>query len=198
MRFDKTVLLATLIALSATFSAQAYAQEKFGIDPGQTPRLETSLGYMFLHANAPPGKCGCFSANGGYGSAVYNLPRGFGIVADLSGVHASNISGTTQTVTLFNALFGVRYSLRHMSKRYVPFVQALGGSSHESSNYAYVQSVTGAALSLGGGVEATIKPHWGWTIAEADWIHSYLPNAQNNLQNDLRVSTAITFRFGLR
>ena len=198
MRFDKTVLLATLIALSATFSVQARAQEKFGIDPGQTPRFETSLGYTYLHANAPPGKCGCFSANGGYGSVVFNVPRGFGVVADLSGVRAGNISGTTQSVTLFNGLFGVRYSVRHLSKRYVPFAQALGGFSHESSNYTYVQSVTGAAFSLGGGVETTIKPHWGWTIVEADWIHSYLPNAQNNIQNDLRVSTAITFRLGPR
>jgi len=86
--------------------------------------------------------------------------------------------------------------MRTVSKRFVPYVQALGGGALELSNYAVVQNVSGAAFSLGGGVTTTIKPHLGWTIVEADWIGSRVPNAQNNIQNDLRVSTGITFRLG--
>jgi outer membrane immunogenic protein len=202
MRFDKTALLATLIALTATLcaplSAQTRAAETFGVEPGQTPVLETSLGYTFEHANAPPAQCGCFSANGGYGSAVFNMPGGFSLVADLAAVHASNIGGTTQTVTIFHYLFGPRYSLRTVSKRFVPYVQALGGGAEEFSNYAFVQNVSGVAFSVGGGVTTTINRHFGWTIVEADWVGSRLPNAQNNLQNDLRVSSGLTFRLGPR
>jgi hypothetical protein len=40
--------------------------------------------------------------------------------------------------------------------------------------------------------------HFSWTIVEADWVQSRLPNAQNNLQNDLRVSSGFTFRLGPR
>ena len=67
MRYDKTVLLTAFLALSVALShsAQARAQETFGIESGQTPALEASAGYSFIHANAPPGQCGCFSANGG-------------------------------------------------------------------------------------------------------------------------------------
>src|ERR1035437_11121184 len=102
MPFDKTLLLTSFIALSATLSAQRRAQETLGIDPGQTPILETSVGYTFLHANAPPGQCGCFSANGGYGSVVVNMPSGLGIVADLSAIHANNIADTALSITVFN------------------------------------------------------------------------------------------------
>jgi outer membrane immunogenic protein len=200
MRFDTTVLLTAILALSTGIPAlgQTHAPTIFGTAPGQVPALETSVGYTFIHANAPPGQCGCFSASGGFGSAVFNMPRGFSIVADLNAVHASNIDSTTQSLTVFNYLFGPRYSLRTLSKRFTPYAQALGGRSQEFSSYAAVQSVSGSAFSLGGGVSTVLKPHLGWTIVEADWIQSRLPNAKNNLQNDIRVSTALTFRLGPR
>jgi len=179
MRFDKTVLLTAFIALSATFSAQAGAQRAL---------LETSLGYSFVHANAPPGQCRCFSSNGGYGSVVFNLPRGLSLVADLAVVHAGSVASSTQSITVFNYLFGPRYSFR-AAGRFVPYVQALGGGSKEFSSYATLNNPTGAAFSLGGGVSTNL---------EADWVQSRLPNAQDNLQNDLRVSSAVTFRLGSR
>jgi hypothetical protein len=198
MRFDKTALITAFIALSTTLSAQVRAQETFGTDPGQTPVLETTAGYTFVHANAPPGQCGCFSANGGYGSVVFNMPRGFSVVADMAGVHTNTVGATTQSITLFNYLFGPRYTFRTFSKRFLPYGQILGGGSQEFSSYTAVQNVHGAAFSAGGGVSTTLKPHFGWTIVEADWVHSYLPNAQNNLQNDLRISSGFTFRLGPR
>lgn len=99
---------------------------------------------------------------------------------------------------MFNYLFGPRYRLKPVFKRYVPYAQMLGGGSEEISSYTAVQGVVGAAFSVGGGVSTTINPHFGWTIFEVDWVHSYVPNAQNNLQNDLRVSSGITFRLGPR
>jgi outer membrane immunogenic protein len=203
MRFDTTRLLTQLIALSATLSvcaasAQNRVPEIFGTGPGETPVLETSAGYTFIHANAPPGQCGCFSANGGYGSVVFNMPRGFGLVGDLAAVHANNIAGTTQSITVFNYLFGPRYSFRTLSRRFVPYGQILGGGSQELSSYTAVQTVSGAAFSVGGGVSMTLKPHLAWNLLEADWIHSYIPNASNDIQNDVRVSTGLTFRLGPR
>ena len=91
MRFDRKFLLTATLALSA--ARPVHAQQTFGIEPGQVPVLETSFGYSFLHANAQPGQCGCFSANGGFGSVVFNAPHGFSIVANLNAVHAGNIAG---------------------------------------------------------------------------------------------------------
>ena len=43
-----------------------------------------------------------------------------------------------------------------------------------------------------------VHPKCGW-IVEADWVmHSYIPNAQNNLQNNFRISSGFTFRLGPR
>lgn len=198
MRFDKTILLTAFLALSATVSAQSHPQETFGIGPGQTPVLETSVGYTFIQANAPPGQCGCFSANGGYASAVFNMPHRFGIVADLAAVHANTVGSATQSITIANFLFGPRYRFHPVFKRYAAYAQVLGGNSQELSSYAAVQNVHGAAFSVGGGLTTTLTPHLGWTIVEADWVHSFLPNAQNNLQNDLRISSGFTFRLGPR
>ena len=203
MRFDNKVRLTALVALSVLLSAASlYGQkrtpESFGTDPGQTPALEASLGYTFLHANAPPAQCGCFSANGGYGSLVFNLPRGLSLVADLAASHANTIGATPQSITVFNFLFGPRYSFRTASKRFLPYAQVLGGGSEEMSSYTAVSTVMGKAFSVGGGVSTTIDRQFGWTILEANWVQSRLPNAQNNLQNDLRVSSGITFRLGPR
>ena len=194
MRFDKIVLLTALVVLLSTFSTQIRAQEAVI----ETPVLETGVGYTFIHANAPPSQCGCFSANGGFGSVAFNLPHGFGLVADFTAIHANNVAGTTQSITVFNYLFGPRYYFRTTSGRFVPYAQALGGGSRETSSYTAVQSVKGAAFSIGGGVNTTVNRHFGWTILEADWVHSLLPNAQNNLQNDLRISSGISFRLGQR
>jgi opacity protein-like surface antigen len=190
MRFDKIVLLTALIAVPAVLSAHAGAQES-----GQMPMFETTLGYTYIHANAPPGQCNCFSANGGFGSVVFNIPRGFSLVADLAAAHASNVGSTTQSITVFNYLFGPRYSFR-TSSRFLPYVQILGGGSQEFSSYAALNNPKGAAFSVGGGVSTTLNRHFSWTILEADWVQSRLPNAQNNLQNDLRISSAITFGIG--
>jgi hypothetical protein len=203
MRFDKTVSLTAFITLSVallaqSFSAQARAQETFGLEPGQTPVLETSVGYTYIHANAPPGQCGCFSANGGYGSVVFHMPRNFAVVADLAAVHSGTAGTASQSITVFNYLFGPRYTFRPVFKRYQPYAQILGGGSQELSSYSTVQNISGAAFSVGGGINTTLKPHFGWTIFEADWVHSYIPNAQNNIQNDLRVSSGVTFRLGPR
>ncbi len=198
MRLGKTALLAALIALSATLSAQVRKPEEFGIDPGQTPVMEVSLGFSFLRTNTPPGQCGCVSLNGGFGSLVVNTPHGISMVADLSAVHAPNVAGTQQSITIFNYLFGPRYSLRTVSRRFTPYVQVLAGGSQEMSNYVSVQTVKGVGISGGGGVSKTFNPRIGWNVVEADWIHSQIPNAQSDRQNNLRISSAITFRFGPR
>lgn len=203
MRFDKTASLTAFILLSValfaqSLSAQSRPQETFGLEPGQTPVLETSLGYTFIHANAPPGQCGCFSANGGYASIVVHMPRNLAVVADFAAAHTNAVGATTQSITVFNYLFGPRYTFRPIFKRYMLYGQALGGGSQELSSYAAIHNPSGAALSVGGGASTTLNPHFGWTIIEADWVHSFLPNAQNNIQNDLRVSTGFTFRLGPR
>jgi outer membrane immunogenic protein len=197
MRFNKVILPAILWVLSLNANAQANHSSTFGIDQGQTAVLEIGAGYAYFHANAPAMKCGCFSLNGGNGFFIVNAPHGMSLVADLSAAYANNINGTTQTVTIFNYLFGPRYSYR-AAHRFTPFVQALAGGAKEMSNYGYVQNVNAFAASGGGGVNTVINRRIQWNIVEADYVYSRLPNAVNTHQNILRVTTGFSVRFGPR
>jgi outer membrane immunogenic protein len=197
MRIHTLLSAAIILVLSSAASAQAVPAQTFGIDKGQVPVMEIGLAYDFFHANAPPAQCGCFSMNGGGGTMVVNMPHGISLVADLAGAHASNIDGTNQNITIFNYLFGPRYSYRKMH-RFTPYVEALAGGSTELSNYTYVANVSAFAVSGGGGVSTVINRRLAWNVLEADYVYSRLPNAVNTHQNNLRVTTGISFRFGPR
>jgi outer membrane immunogenic protein len=208
MRFDRSysVLRAATIKAIALLAvgvfplhcrAQARSTTGFGSPAEQTSAVELGFNYTYLRANAPPAACGCFSMNGGGGNLVVNMPHGVSLVADLDATHASKINGTTQTITVFDYLVGPRYSYRTMS-RFTPYIQVLLGGSEELSNYAFVENSNAFAVSGGGGVSRVLNRRVAWNIVEVDYIYSRLPNAVNDHQNDLRVSTGITLRFGPR
>jgi outer membrane immunogenic protein len=197
MRIDKVFLPAMILALSLSASAQTVSAQQFGIDRGQVPVIEVGFNYTFIHANAPPASCGSFSMNGGGGTLVVNAPRGLSLVADLSGAHANQVDGSNQNITIFDYLFGLRYSYRAVH-RFTPYVEALVGGSKEVSNYTYVADVNAFAVSGGGGISTVINRRFAWNIVEADYVYSRLPNAINTHQNNLRVTSGITFRFGQR
>jgi len=48
----------------------------------------------------------------------------------------------------------------------------------------------------GGGVMTKIKPKWGITVIEVDYVYTRIPNATNNTQNNLRIATGVTYHFG--
>jgi outer membrane immunogenic protein len=197
MHFKKLALPCLLLMLCVAARAQTNNLKMFGTDPGQTPALELGANYSFFHANAPPGACGCFSISGGGGTLVVNAPHGISLVADLSGGHANQVDGTSQNITLFNYVFGPRYSYR-TSHRFTPYVEGLVGKSVEVSNYAYVENVSSLAVQAGGGVTMRVNRVIGWNVMETDYVYSQLPNSLNNQQSTLRVSSGILFRFGPR
>jgi outer membrane immunogenic protein len=196
MRIDKVFLPAIIIlAMSVSASAQNVPAQRLGTDESHVPAIEVGVNYTFMHANAPPASCGCFSMNGGSGTFVVNTPRGISYVADLSAAHASQVDGTNQNITIFNYLFGPRYSYRAMH-RFTPYVEVLAGGSKETSNYTYVADVSAFAASGGGGISTVLNRRFAWNIFEADYVYSRLPNAVNTHQNNLRITSGITFRFG--
>jgi len=193
---SKKIVLAGLWVMFVIAGVHVAQAQAFGTGHGETPTLEIGANYDFFHANAPPGACGCFSMNGGGGTLVFNTPYGISAVADLSGGHAGAVDRTSQNITLFNYVFGPRYSYRHV-RHVTPYVEGLVGRSMEISNYAYVQQKTALAAVGGGGINMPITKLIGWDI-EVDYVYSQLPNAVNGNQSTLRVSTGILFRFGPR
>jgi len=196
MMTKKIVLSGLVWVMFAVAGVRVAHAQAFGTGHGETPALEIGVNYDFFHANAPPGACGCFSMSGAGGTLAFNAPYGISAVADLSGGHAHGVDGTSQNISLFNYVFGPRYSYRR-TRHFTPYVEGLVGRSMEISNYAYVQQVSALAAMGGGGVSMPITRLIGWDV-EADYAYSKLPNAVNNNQSTLRVSTGLLLRFGPR
>ncbi len=159
------------------------------------PRLEFGANYNYFHANAPPGQCGCFSLNGGSGTVVYNITSKWAGVADLTIGHATNVDNSLQNITIFNYLFGPRYT-RRTSSRFVPYGQVLLGGAKEDVNFEFTINRNAFGVLAGGGVTTQLKRRFGLTLGEVLCSYTRVPNAKNNRQNDLRLATGITFHFG--
>ena len=192
MHLRSAVLLVLMLAVAGALHAQAISMA--GIQ-GDIPRLEFGANYNYFHANAPPGQCGCFMLNGGSGTVVYNITSKWAAVADLTIGHATNVDNSLQNITIFNYLFGPRYT-RRMSSRYVPYGEVLVGGAKEDVNFQFTINRNAFGVLAGGGVTTRLRRRFGLTLGEVDWIYTRIPNAKNNRQNDLRIVTGVTYHFG--
>jgi peptidoglycan-associated lipoprotein len=189
MHLRSAALLVLVVALPWAVHAQAISM---GGASENISRFELGANYNYFHANAPPGQCGCFSLNGGSGTVVYNITSRWAAVADLTLGHASNVNNSGQNITIFNYLFGPRYT-RRMRSRFVPYGQILLGGAKEDVNFEFTINRQSFGLLAGGGVTTPLKNRFRLTLGEVDWIHTRIPNAVNNSQNDIRVVTGVTF-----
>ena len=194
MHLKRAVLVALMLALPWALHAQAISNSSGSDD---IPRVQVGLNYNYFHANAPPGQCGCFSLNGGSGTVIYNITPAWSGVADVAYAHASHVNNTSQNITIINYLFGPRYS-RRTSSRFVPYAEALLGGAKENVNFQFDINRNAFGFLVGGGVTTRLKPRISLTIVQADWVYTRIPNAKNNRQNDIRISTGILFNFGMK
>lgn len=170
---------------------------QFGLDPGQIAVMEIGGDYAYFHANAPPGKCGCFALEGGGGGFAVNAIHGISLVVDMATAKADGVNGTSQNIRIFNFLGGPRYSLRTRSL-FTPYAQALLGESEEISNLSFVSNRNAFAASGGVGVNRPLGRYFGWKIVEASYLYSRLPNGSNDHQSDFRLTTGFFLRLGPR
>ena len=192
MHFRSAALLLVLAALSGILHAQAVPS---GIGREDISRVEIGANYNYFHANAPPGQCGCFGLNGGSGTVIVNLRPAWSGVADIAVAFANNVDNTQQNITIVNYLFGPRYTWRS-SSRFVPYGQILFGGAKENVNFEFTINRNSFGLLGGGGVTTRLGRRLGLTIGDVSYVYTRIPNAKNNTQNNIRVATGITYRFG--
>jgi outer membrane immunogenic protein len=191
----RSVLLLTLLpALSGVLHAQAISTSGSNYE---IPRFEVGANYNYFHANAPPGQCGCFSLNGGSGTVLMNVTPVWAAVADIAVAHANNVDNTSQNITIVNYLFGARYTRRN-SSRFVPYGEVLFGGAKEDVNFQFTINRNSFGLAAGGGVTTRLKRRLGLTVAQFDYVYTQIPNAANDRQNNIRISTGISYNFGFR
>ena len=166
-----------------------------GGEGGNISRLEVGGNYNFVHANAPPGQCGCFNMNGGSVTFLVNITPRWSALGDVAMAHAGQVNGTAQNITIINYFFGGRYTYRNHS-RWVYFGEALVGGAKENVNFRFDINRQSLGFPGVGGVSTRIKRKWGINAVEVDYVHTRIPNANNNSQNNLRIATGVTYHFG--
>ena len=183
-------VLVSLVGLACLFGSVAQAQERQTID--------VSVGYSYVRYNPDTPNLKSFSMNGGSASVAYNFNNWLSGVADIGGYSKHNILGNGVSGTLSTYLFGPRVSFNR-SGRFTPFAQVLVGVAHAGNNYLTTGgSQTPFAAAIGGGID------WRWTnhirvrAGEVDYLlthFSEVNNVNTQVQNNLRVTSGLVFRF---
>lgn len=211
---DPEALLPTgsLTALSSQESTPAPATAKSNL---RYPRAELFLGYSYVRV-MPTMSDGnrLLWLNGGSTSLALNLNRYLGVVFDFGGMDDSKIrlnNGSNalfdSSGTVFTYLGGPRVSFRNRG-RLTPFVQALFGAAHAgqvtlsgncmAQGCAPLPSETDFAMTAGGGLDVRISHHFALRLVQAEYLMTNfkdINSGKNAMQNDMRLSTGIVFRF---
>jgi peptidoglycan-associated lipoprotein len=193
MHLRRTLLLILLLACPWALHGQAVPMG--GGEGSNISRLEVGANYNFVHANAPPGQCGCFNLNGGSATFLVNITPRWSALGDIAVAHASQVNGTAQEIMIINYFFGPRYTYRNHS-RWVPYGEILLGGAKEDVNFQFTINRQSLGFLGGGGVSTRIKRKWGLNAVEVDYVHTRIPNAKNNSQNNFRIVTGVTYHFG--
>jgi outer membrane protein OmpA-like peptidoglycan-associated protein len=189
--------LATMSLLIMLSGGIASAQQ-FMFDPVTlVPRLDLSVGYSHLSANAPPAGCKCFSMQGSYFSAGLHLNQWLSAAAEVNGGHSNDISLLGQNLTLMTYSAGPR--VEFYRRRLDLFGEALFGIANASNSYfptttSYTSSASGFALSAGGGADFNLTPHLAVRLFDAKYLRTSLPNGADNSQNQLVIESGIVFK----
>ena len=126
--------------------------------------------------------------------------HGWGVVADVAGLHEGNIQSSGAGVDLVTATFGPRYTWQPARGRSTYYGQALAGvadgfnSDFPASAGAQSNSKS-LALKLGGGFNIDLTPRIGLRAIEANWLRTQFPNSSTGVQGNCQLETGFVLRF---
>lgn len=141
-----------------------------------------------------------FWMQGGAVELGANAWKGFGIAVNVTGTHSSSIGTSGIPVSLVTTTFGPRYRW-HSDHRWSFYGEGLVGEANGFGSIfpvsgAATDSANGLATQIGGGIDAAFSRHFAVRALEASWVRTTLPNATDNVQNNLHLGAGLVFRFG--
>jgi peptidoglycan-associated lipoprotein len=163
----------------------------------QSAGKELALTYVWMHANAPVGGCGCFALNGGGASLAWPLNPRVALAAEAEATRASS-----HDLTLATYMAGPWLRLlspeRETRSRLAPFAQLLLGGAHASGVLAGTtgDSSNAFAFRVGGGLDLPINGALSLRAIQADYLLTLFPNHVNDRQNIVQISAGLAYRFG--
>lgn len=190
----KKFLILILINLSLAAAPSILTAQE-----GDKLKSEVAIGYSYLHTNAPPGGCGCFSMNGADAQFGYAFTPHWTGLADFGWVYNGKVDAYGSDLLLEHYLAGVRYRVK-LKSRIRPFAELEAGNTN-----AYGSASPGSlgighnnvfSIATGGGLDWPLSKHLAWRVVDADYLLTLFHNSKNDLQNNMRVTTGIVFKFG--
>ena len=214
--------LIVLCVLVFFCGAPAYAQ-KSG-DEGS--KVDLFGGLSFLVNNYAPST---YTIKGWHVQGTYNLTNHLGFMADFSGYsdtsdqrQQDSTNTNWQTLHLDQKFktfaFGPSFSVSSGKMRLSAHTLAGFSRAEQNATWNYnwggpynypIAANTGMTLVLGGSADYMFRPHWGWRMLQADYVHSVMqqcstqPNNTPSVScdygvNNIRISTGLVYRLGSR
>jgi outer membrane immunogenic protein len=190
-------LLAAGLLIAFTISTcSAHAQVSRA---GKWPdTMDLTFGFTTVHANAGPGKCGCYFMYGSDAQFEFNRRSGLGVLFDYSSVSTTNINNSGHNVSLSTWLPGFRYDVPlpyalRWGRNLDPYAHGLVGVSHTTTNFILDNQSTNLAYAGGGGVDFRLTRRFEARLIQADYLITHVPNGANDRQNQLRLTAGLVF-----
>ena len=189
---------ALLVGVYMMAGVAAWAQQAQDPPSHTADSIDVAVVYDSLMTNVVIGDS--FWMQGGSVQIHGQFWRGWGVVADVSGLHTANANGSGLGLDLVTVAFGPRYTWSAPHRRYVLFGQVLAGETNGlnsvfPNNAGAKDSANSLALYVGGGVNVPLKRRLALRALEANWLRTQLPNGTTNAQNNLRLGAGLIFRF---
>ena len=154
----------------------------------------------------PGGAISSANASGGYGYAEYNFNRVLGLVAELGANYTGAAGKTLLGNTTFQYLFGPRFNWR--TSRFTAYVQTLfsgerfsNGFNANSTTPRVLPSQNNFAAAFGGGLDVNVSNRFAVKPIQLEYLMTQASTGAGNLnfvQNNLRYSAGVVFRFGAK
>jgi hypothetical protein len=183
----RIALFISLLAGTGRLQAQAPI-------PGRLDLSVTYIGERSLTANTSEN----FWMQGGSIELGANVWRGWGIAADVTGVHAGSIGTSGVPLSLVKTTFGPRYRW-HADRRLSLYGQGLIGEANGfrsifPTTAGLQTSANGFAAQVGGGIDYRLANRFALRVLDAAWSRTQLPNSTDNVQNNLRLGAGVVLR----
>lgn len=188
-------ICSTLLLAAAMMTTPAVIAQAQAVRPA--PSFEVALTY-----NAARGSrvaVDHFWMQGGSAQVEGRFYRGWGVVADVAGLHVANINSTGIGLDMITATFGPRYTWSPKHARWSVFAQGLGGEAFGMNSLfpgplAASSTSNSFAVKAGDGLNVALSRRLALRAIEADYLSTRFPNATNNEQNNLTIGAGLVFR----
>jgi hypothetical protein len=151
----------------------------------EMPRVQVFGGYSYTRYDTPSfGFSDTTGLNGYTFSPAYNLIRGFGVVAELSGQYKAGAN-------LRDVAAGPQFL--YPRGNFLFFGRLLFGKARSLVQVGGPQEDTSRVVIGGGGLDYNITSRFAVRAFQVDYVHT---NLFNTTQDNLRFSTGLVYRWG--